>query len=103
MKVIPMSDCSGRAQIIEVVKKLEAEEAAMKQNEPDCTDGGASGMCSCNKSRGYDDLLERYQQLEQVAKEMWRFMLSCAITIEEEEEVEPFKIQLETLGVSLDD
>lgn len=28
------------------------------------------GMCSCNRSRGYDDLLQRYQQLEQVAKVM---------------------------------
>lgn len=53
------------------------------------------GMCSCNRSRGYDELLQRYQQLEQVAKEMHALLLpGCGKA--------KYGKKLEALGVSLD-
>lgn len=66
----------------------------------------SENMCSCNRSRDYDALLERYERLEQVAKKLYmhaQFMQirtggrnDCIITRQA-------KRELEALGVSIDD
>lgn len=87
--------------------ELDPQGSHHAQNEPACykfAERKQDGMCSCNKSRGYDDLLERYQQLEQVAKEMYQALtasLSRGKPVRMEE-VHAAIIDLSVLGVSLD-
>lgn len=71
-------------------------------------------MCSCNRSRGYDELLERYQKLEQVSKEMCRWFSEFLDEWDEDFELGPdprdhilhdrkyFRKKLEALGVKVD-
>lgn len=57
-----------------------------------------SNMCSCNRSRDYDALLERYERLERVAKRMLDFIERVEQTAYEE-----FSDQLIDCGVSVND
>lgn len=62
--------------------ELDPQGSHHAQNEPAChkfAERKQDGMCSCNKSRGYDDLLERYQQLEQIAWEMFQDIESAFV------------------------
>lgn len=66
----------------------------------------SENMCSCNRSRDYDALLERYEKLERVAKKLYmhaQFMQirtggrhDCII-------MRHAKRELEELGVIVDD
>lgn len=54
--------------------ELDPQGSHHAQNEPAChkfAERKQDGMCSCNKSRGYDELFQRYQQLEQVTKSLY--------------------------------
>ena len=68
--------------------------------------------CSCNKSRDYDELRERYQQLEQVATNAIHLLeileddLGAEVTFTRDETREKwsakaFRDQLEELGIDL--
>lgn len=64
-----------------------------------------SDMCSCNRSRDYDALLERYERLEKVAKRMldWCDGVTNRYFPIVPDTVRDFKKQLELLGVSVYD
>lgn len=73
-----------------------------------------SDMCSCNRSRNYDALLERYKKLEQVALQLYyrlwgrivlnlndmRFDKKAAAA---DDLLKYEREQLEALGVNIDD
>lgn len=63
-------------------------------------------MCSCNRSRGYDELQQRYEQLVQTLRSMWYWVRKTAyaeqgyLTVSELKE---YACKFGELGVSLDD
>lgn len=72
-------------------------------------------MCSCNRSRGYEELQERYEQLELVAKDLYSILWHRIFTRTgnlhgeivrknaADRELRNYRDALEALGVSLDD
>lgn len=61
-----------------------------------------NGMCSCNRSRGYDEMKRRYEQLEQITRAMYREIQNCEIYDGGWHKTNEYRVQLEELGVSLD-
>lgn len=61
--------------------------------------------CSCNKSRDYDELKQRYRKLEQIAKDIYAALHineHCSIEfIADCGDCDNFRDQLKELGVEL--